>query len=115
MTDEFYKESRNKSRNKTDRYKNCPILEDEDTGDILISTREDEEIFKRSTDIYHRVQPHESRRLDILAHIYYKNPLLWWVIAQANNIYDPFYYVEPGTLLRVPSIETLYGNNGILL
>lgn len=115
MNDEFYKEIRNKSRNYTDRYKNCKVLEDIETGDILLSTREIIDIPVSENDIYHRVASHESTRLDIIAHQYYKNPLLWWVIAQANNLYDPFSPINPGTIIRIPSIETLYGNRGILL
>lgn len=112
---EFYEESRNKSGSRFDRYKDCRILEDKETGERLLSTRMLSDIPHSPNDIYHRVQSNEVSRLDIIAHNYYKNPLLWWVIAQANDIYDPFVILEPGTLLRVPDIETLYGNNGVLL
>lgn len=115
MTGEFYEESRNKSSDYADRYKNCPVYTDVDTGDILISSREDLSIPNRGRDVYHRVESHESSRLDLLAQKYYRNPLLWWVIAQANEIYDPITPVPPGTLLRIPDIESLYGNNGALL
>lgn len=112
---EFYTEKRNPSKTSEDRYKNCTILEDADTGISILSTREIQDIPVTSDDTYHRVRSHESSRLDIIAHTYYKNPLLWWVIAQANNIHDPFTAIAPGTLLRIPSIYSLYGNNGILL
>ena len=115
MSGEFYKELKNKSKNHSDRYKNCKILEDADTSDVLLSTREIQEIPTNPSDIYHRVKSNEVSRLDILAHQYYKNPLLWWVIAQANGISDPFRLIESGTLVRIPTIETLYGTNGILL
>lgn len=115
MEREYYKETRNKSKNKTDRYKDCKVLEDVDTGEILLSYREPLEIPLRSSDIYHRVKSHEVGRLDLIAHQYYQNPLLWWVIAAANDISDPLALLESGTMIRVPSIETLYGNNGILL
>ena len=32
--------------------------------------------------LYHTVKPHD--RLDSLAALYYRNPELWWVIANAN-------------------------------
>lgn len=115
MDREFYKELKNTSKDKTDRYKNCQLLEDTESGDVLIATREIDSVPYRSSDVYHRVKSHEVCRLDILAHMYYQNPLLWWVIAQANNIYDPFTPLSPGTLLRIPGLETLYGNNGVLL
>lgn len=115
LTQSLYLESRNNSKSYSDRYKNCKVLEDIDTGEVLLSTREIIDIPKNPNDIYHRVQSHEVHRLDIIAAMYYKNPLLWWVIAQANDIYDPLVAIEPGTILRIPDIETLYGNNGILL
>ena len=113
---EFYEIVKNTSRHhRSDRYRNCDILKDKDTGEFLLSTREDLEIYPRPDDIYHRVQTNEICRLDTLAHQYYRNPLLWWIIAQANDIYDPLKTYEPGTILRIPSLESLYGNNGVLL
>ena len=112
---EFYTELRNSSRDRADRYKDCKILEDTSTGETLLANREIKDIPYNTSDTYHRVQSNEVCRFDILAHKYYKNPLLWWVIAQANDIYNPFEDIPPGTLLRIPCMETLYGNNGILL
>ena len=115
MSGSFYNEIRNNSRDNTDRYRSCKLLEDKETGEVLLSTREIVDIPVKSDDIYHRVKSHETSRLDVLAHKYYKNPLLWWVIAQANNITDPMKLLNPGDILRIPSIESLYGTNGILL
>lgn len=113
---EFYIEvNKIRKKDRTDRYKDCMMLKDVDTGEVLLSTREIKEIPVRSSDRYHRVMSHEGERLDLIAHEYYKNPLLWWVLAQANNIYNPLENIAPGTLLRIPSLESLYGNNGILL
>jgi nucleoid-associated protein YgaU len=42
-------------------------------------------------------------RLDLLAHKYYGDQTLWWVIATANNINDATFYVEEGIQLRIPS------------
>lgn len=112
---EFYKITKNPSRDYTDRYKGCDVLEDLDSKISFLSSREIHSIPRSSNDTYHRLQSHEVNRLDLLAHQYYKNPLLWWVIAQANDIYDPYAHMEVGTLIRIPAIETLYGNNGILL
>lgn len=112
---EYYVESKNTSRIRSDRYRDCKQLLDKETGEVLLATRDIKDIPVKSSDIYHSVKSNEVNRLDLLAHVYYKNPLLWWVIAQANNIYDPYADIEPGTILRIPDIETLYGNNGILL
>lgn len=115
MDGEFYTESSRIIKDRSNRYKDCKVLTDIDEGITLLSTREIKDIPSSPNDKYHRVKSHESQRLDLIAHTYYKNPLLWWVIAQANEIYDPFTYIEPGTIIRIPSIETLYGNRGILL
>lgn len=112
---EYYEIKKNKTKLRTDRYKNCDILVDKDTGDTLLATREIESIPVKPTDMYHRVASHEIGRLDIIANNYYKNSLLWWVIAEANEIRNPFEDMRIGAIIRIPTIETLYGNKGILL
>lgn len=111
----YYEESKQKNVNRTDRYRNCLMLKDRISGDVLLSQREIVDIPLNSADMFHKVKLNEVGRLDLIAYNYYKNPLLWWVIAQANNIYDPIAGLEVGTLLRIPAIETLYGFNGVLL
>lgn len=115
MEEEFYTEFKQKQRDYSDRYKNCKILKDNDTGDTLISTRDINDIPLATNDIYHTVTVNEESRLDLIADNYYGNPLLWWVIAQANQIYDPFNKPVSGDIIRIPSVTTLYGNDGILL
>lgn len=112
---EYYLEKVNPSKDYSDRYKNCKILTDVNTGEVLLSTREIKDTYATAKDTYHRVESHELNRLDILAQMYYQNPSMWWVIAEANNIFDPFEELIPGTLLRIPSTTTLYGNKGVLL
>lgn len=115
MEAEFYKILKDRSGENYNRYRECPLMRDIDTGEALLAGREIVEIPSNPADQFHRLQSQEVCRLDMLAHKYYRNPFLWWVIAQANDIYDPFEYIEPGTILRIPAMETLYGNNGILL
>jgi nucleoid-associated protein YgaU len=43
-----------------------------------------------------------GERLDILAHRYFGDEDLWWIIALGNRIQDPF-LLTPGTRLRVPA------------
>ena len=47
----------------------------------------------------------EGDRLDLLAGMYYGQPLLWWVIADANKatIFDPQNLI-PFTVLRIPRV-----------
>lgn len=41
-------------------------------------------------------------RLDTLAHQFYKDSTLWWIIAAANNIHDAPIGFKEGTILRIP-------------
>lgn len=112
---EFYTEINQKNRDASDRYKNCKILRDKETNEVLLSTRDINKINLNNYDYYHTVNANEEFRLDLIADKYYNNPLLWWVLAQANDIYDPLSRPVSGDIIRIPSINTLYGNNGVLL
>lgn len=57
----------------------------------------------------------ETDTLDNLAFKYYKNPSLWWVLAQANNIGKGKLSVPSGIQLRVPNNITTILNNYKLL
>jgi hypothetical protein len=50
----------------------------------------------------------EEGRLDILAMNIYKSSALWWVIALANNIQNPFEEPRAGDRIRIPSIQRIY-------
>jgi phage tail protein X len=62
-----------------------------------------------SSDIY--VVTNETDTLDNLAFKYYKNPSLWWIIAQANNIGKGKLSVPAGLQLRIPTNVTTILNN----
>ena len=110
----FYEVKELTDRRRSNRYRLCNLLTDLETGEPVLSSREVKEITVANTDVVHTVTVNECNRLDLLAHKYYNNALLWWVIAQANNIYDPFAYLAPGTRLRIPTIENLYLDGGVL-
>jgi hypothetical protein len=48
----------------------------------------------------HRVAGHE--RLDMLAQRYYADPLLFWLICDANETIFPDDLMVPGRVLRIP-------------
>ena len=58
-------------------------------------------IKKYEDDLY--IRTIDGDRLDSLAHKYYKNPDLWWVIAQANHIGKGTLVIEPGIQIRIPT------------
>jgi hypothetical protein len=53
-------------------------------------------------------------RLDILAHDFYGDSTLYWIISTANNLPGDTLIPEPGTQLRIPtnvqSVINLYNN-----
>ena len=60
-------------------------------------------------DIY--IVTNETDTLDNLAFKYYKNPSLWWILAQANNIGKGKMSVPSGLQLRVPLNVNVILNN----
>lgn len=50
-------------------------------------------------------------RLDTLAHQFYGDSSLWWIIATANNIHDATFAVADGTILRIPHDYATIINN----
>ena len=69
--------------------------------------------ISRAGDTYHIVEPNQEGRLDIISSIYYSSPDFYWIIAQANNIIDPFTVIA-GTILKIPKFESIYDKNGAL-
>ena len=57
----------------------------------------------KNSDIF--IAPTYGTRLDILANEYYKDPTLWWIIAQANGIkgFTVLYTENFKGQLRIPT------------
>jgi len=68
------------------------------------------EIQVRNDDIIHQVE--QTDRIDTLAQKYYGDPILWWVIALANDMKNPPLELNAGDSLRIPSPE--YVNTSLL-
>lgn len=63
----------------------------------------------RNDDVY--VATESGDRLDTLAHQFYGDSTLWWIIASANNIHDAVFGFEDGTVLRIPQNYIEISNN----
>lgn len=96
----------------TSRYKDLYTLVD-DEGNTYTETPSKIEIPESANDTYFVVNPDYENRLDLVSFKFYNTPLLWWVIAECSDIYNPL-IVPVGTVLRVPSKNTLYGFKGVL-
>lgn len=56
-------------------------------------------------DTVYIVEKRYEGRLDQIAAVYLGEPRYWWVIAQFNNILDPYSEIFEGSVLYIPSIE----------
>jgi hypothetical protein len=65
-------------------------------------------IFPRDpSDIVYTVQNFYAGRIDYIASVFYSEPRYGWVIAQYNNIIDPFAEIFPGRILLIPTLARL--------
>jgi hypothetical protein len=59
------------------------------------------------TDTTYIVENFYTGRLDLIASVFYNEPRYWWVIAQYNNILDPFSEIVAGRILLIPQMSRL--------
>jgi nucleoid-associated protein YgaU len=91
------------------RYRTAKTTVDKDTNKSYMETTIYPKVSASNSDIY--IITDETDRLDLLAFKYYGDSKMWWIIANANNINDATFYVEPGTQLRIPSnIQSIINN-----
>lgn len=84
-----------------------------DNLDSYVETFNQSTIQKSDIDIFHTVTREQENRPDIIANIYYNDPSFYWVIAVANDLVDPF-IIQIGSILRIPSLNSLYTVGGVL-
>ena len=95
------------------RYRTTAYVTDSD-GNHYLETPGKITVPKSVNDKIVEITNEYVNRLDLVSFKYYSTPLLWWVIAEASGISDPF-NVPLGTVLRVPEKSSLYGFRGLLL
>lgn len=59
------------------------------------------------------VKRSDCNRLDLIAHRFYGDASLFWVIAYYNNIMNPF-HIPVGMELKIPDRSALYKSGGVL-
>lgn len=64
------------------------------------------QLSKDSTFILHKVKPRET--LDSIALDSYGNSTFFWVIADFNNIRDPFKPLTEGDVLKIPTLADIH-------
>ena len=83
------------------RYKNVETKTDPKTGQNYYATKIPQYVEKTNNDIY--VITEQGDRLDTIADQFYGDPLLWYRIADANNL--SLINVPSGVRLRIPPKE----------
>lgn len=68
-----------------------------------------QELPFQSTDIY--IMSRQLERVDLLAHQYYGDETLWWVIQKANQLPMGTIMIPPGYRIRIPYPLNLNLNN----
>lgn len=105
------KESSNRILPENSRYRRFDVIKDSN-GDRFLESWRKIEIRETENDSFHEIQTKEENRLDLIANQYYDNHKFWWIIALANNLNNPF-DLEVGEVLRIPSLEAIYGYEGV--
>ena len=70
------------------------------SGIRVLTTTYYPEIPINNSDIF--IYTKEGDRLDTLAHRYYGNNTLWWIIAKANNLDSAHIGLEVDKQIRIP-------------
>ena len=82
------------------RYKNAKITRDEETK----NRRKELPVYKNipfhPKDLY--ILTTDGMRLDLIAHQYYGDTKLWWVLAVCNGLGKGSLFVKAGIQLRIP-------------
>lgn len=86
------------------RYRNAPIIVQ--GQDTYFGPRPTYDASPRSDDRYYDVLPGDN--FQRIAYRMLGDSRLWWVVADFNDIMDPFVELEPGSTVRVPSASRLW-------
>ena len=90
--------------NKYSRYVGGGVAE---TANGFIEWWERSEFEQDPSDIVYTVENFYEGRLDLISSVFYNEPRWWWLIAQYNNILNPFSEVVAGRVLLIPSKSRL--------
>ena len=82
------------------RYRFTGIKIDKDTGNRVFKSTLYPSIRISNGDKF--IFPIDGERLETIAHKYYGDTTLWWIIAQANNIRDGSFRLQPSEKIRIP-------------
>ena len=97
------------------RYDNKIRLRYKDSTLVVRNLKKPDLVAEQTkSDIIHTVLPIERHKPEIIAHKYYGDARLYWVILAANGFRDR-HDIEDGKIIVIPSKQALYGTKGLLL
>ena len=82
------------------RYKNTKILKDFATKNQKLASTDYPIIQSKDTDVIHYVSYEDTYMR--LAHKYYDDQSLWWIIARANNNFTGNFTMKIGEKIKIP-------------
>ena len=82
------------------RYKYTKRKQDKETNNRILTTTVYPQIISKNTDLIYYTKFNDSYMK--LANTYYKDQSLWWVIAEANNLREGRFALNPNEELRIP-------------
>lgn len=88
------------------RYNKIRLLIDSN-GNPIQETWDSIDLEELPTDRYTKVKPEWEHRPDLIALEFYGNLQLFWVIAYANEMTDPFAETYIDRQIRIPDLEAL--------
>jgi hypothetical protein len=87
------------------RYSVCVLYVD--GQEEFLGTRSRIDASPQPDDVFYTVV--EGDRIDLIAYRYLGRADLWWVICDYNDVFFPL-EMEPGRVLRLPSVEHVLMN-----
>lgn len=63
------------------------------------------QLTKSNSYVLHKIKDVET--LDSIALDYYNNPTFFWIIADYNNIQDPYAKLAVGSTLKIPTLNDI--------
>ena len=88
----------------SNRYTNGLITKNRSGKDFLI-LRRPLKLQESDGDVFIELTQEYEFRPDLIAHKAYGNSDLWWVICEVNQVYDPFFQLKMGMILRIPELS----------
>jgi hypothetical protein len=82
------------------RYKNTKVLKDFVTKNRKLASTDYPIIQSKDTDVIHYVSYEDTYMR--LAHKYYDDQSLWWIIARANNNFTGNFTMKIGEKIKIP-------------